>query len=90
MQNGFSFNYQLMEFLMGVVLLAGVPLAVATVSGLVVSFFQAITQIQDQTLSQTIKIAAIALVLLTLTPFLTGPLISSTRNLFDNFALMVQ
>lgn len=85
-----SYSHQLMEFLFSAALLAGVPLAAATVIGLLVSFFQAITQIQDQTLSQTIKIAAISFILLTMTSFLTGPLISSTRNLFDNFAFMIQ
>lgn len=85
-----AFTSQLMTFLLNAVLLAGVPLAVATATGLVVSFLQAITQIQDQSLSQTIKIVAIVLILLTMTSFLTGPLISSTRYLFDNFHVMVR
>lgn len=84
------FTSQLMTFLLNAALLAGVPLAVATATGLIVSFLQAVTQIQDQTLSQTIKIVAIAVVLLAMTSSLTGPLMSSTRELFKNFSAMVQ
>ena len=76
--------------MLAVAVLGGIPLAIATVIGLIVSFFQAITQIQDQTLSQTIKIASIALSLLVIASFLTGPLMSTTREVFSNFAQIVR
>jgi len=79
---------QLIRFMLDTAILAGVPLAVATVVGLLISFLQAITQIQDQTLAQTVKIAAIAFVMLTMTSFLMGPLYSSTENLFQTFGLL--
>lgn len=85
-----TFTSQLIMFMLDAAILAGVPLAVATLTGLLVSFFQAITQIQDQTLSQTIKIAAIAIVLLTMTSFLTGPLMNSTLVLFQTFHEIVK
>lgn len=84
-----SFGYYLVAFMLDVALLAGVPLAVATLSGLIISFFQAITQIQDQTLSQTIKITAIVVVLLAFGTFLTSPLLSLTRTVFENFHTIV-
>lgn len=84
-----SFSGVLISFMMDVVILAGVPLGVATVIGLIISFFQAITQIQDQTLSQTAKIASIVVVLIVFGGALTAPLITSTRHLFDNFAMMI-
>lgn len=84
------YTTQLITFLLNAALLAGVPLAVATATGLIVSFLQAVTQIQDQTLSQTIKIVAIAVVLLAMTSSLTRPLMSSTRELFKNFSAMAQ
>jgi type III secretion protein N (ATPase) len=68
-----------------VAVLAGVPLAVATVVGLVVSFLQAITQIQDQTLSQTAKMVAIAATFIAMGGFLIAPLIEATVLLFDTF-----
>lgn len=84
------YSTKLIEFMLDAAILAGIPLAVATATGLIVSFFQAITQIQDQTLSQTIKITAIALVLLSMSSFLTGPLMSSTAALFDAFPQYVR
>lgn len=80
----------IIRFMIDTAILAGVPLAVATASGLLISFFQAVTQVQDQTLSQTVKIVSIAVVMLTMTSFLTGPLMSSTRNIFETFATLVR
>lgn len=85
-----SYPSHLIEFMLNAAILAGIPLAVATLTGVIISFFQAITQIQDQTLSQTIKIVAIAIILLSMSSFLTGPLISSTITLYDNFHMIVQ
>lgn len=76
----------LIAFMLDTVILAGVPLAVATVCGLLISIFQAVTQIQDQTLSQTVKIVAIVFVFLTFGGVLVTPLITHTSALFDNFA----
>ena len=83
-----SFGAYLVTFMLNVVLLAGVPLAVATVAGLTVSIFQAVTQIQDQTLSQTVKIIAISVVLLVFGGALVGPLLQNTHELFSNFGTM--
>ena len=80
-----GFVQQVILFMTAVALLAGVPLAVATVVGLVISFFQAITQIQDQTLSQTVKIAAIAATFLILGGTLIAPLIEASAAVFDTF-----
>ncbi|WP_342076472.1 flagellar biosynthetic protein FliQ [Yoonia sp. SS1-5] len=80
-----TFAHYLIAFMMNVVLLAGLPLAVATVSGLIVSIIQAVTQIQDQTLSQTMKIVAITAMLLSFGGSLVAPLLSSTRELFSSF-----
>lgn len=75
----------LVAFMLDTAVLAGVPLAVATITGFVVSALQAITQIQDQTLNQTIKIVAIAVCLLVFGNALVAPLLSSTEQLFTNF-----
>lgn len=79
------FIQQLLTFLTAVAVLAGIPLAVATVVGLIISFFQAITQIQDQTLGQTVKIASIALTFLLVGGALIAPLYEATTQLFDTF-----
>ena len=53
--------------------------------GYVISLFQAVTQIQEQTLPQTIKIFVIALVLLTSGTMLAAPLYSLSEDIFTNF-----
>ena len=75
----------LMGFLQDTVFLVGIPLAAATLVGLTVSFFQAITQVQDQTLSQTLKIAAIVFVLAIYGSTLISPLMTRTEMLFSQF-----
>ncbi len=84
-----DFSSYLVAFMIDTSLLAGVPLAVATVCGLIISIFQAVTQVQDQTLSQTVKIAAIVFVLLAFGSALTGPLLASTLQLFTDFPELV-
>ncbi|MEM6941341.1 MAG: flagellar biosynthetic protein FliQ [Pseudomonadota bacterium] len=68
-----------------VAVVAGIPLLLATVIGLVISFLQAITQIQDQTLAQTAKMVAIALTFLAIGGALVGPLYEGTISVFTEF-----
>lgn len=77
---------QLVAFMIDTSLLAGVPLAAATACGLLISIIQAVTQIQDQSLSQTAKIATIGFVLMFFGGWLVTPLVNSSVTLFDTFA----
>lgn len=79
------FIQQLLTFLGGVALLAGIPLAVATAVGLIISFFQAVTQIQDQTLGQTVKIVSIGATFLIAGGALVAPLVEASSLLFETF-----
>lgn len=81
-----TFSTLLVAFVMNTAIIAGAPLLVATAVGLIVSIFQAITQIQDQTLSQTVKIFAIGFVFLAFGGALVSPLIVISAELFDTFA----
>jgi type III secretory pathway component EscS len=81
-----SFTSLLVTFVLNTAIIAGVPLIVATGIGLLISIFQAITQIQDQTLSQTVKIFAIGFVLLAFGGALMSPLLATSTELFDTFA----
>ncbi|SHF50483.1 flagellar biosynthetic protein FliQ [Loktanella atrilutea] len=66
------------------VLLASAPvLGVALAIGLVIAFFQALTQIQEMTLTFVPKIAMIFVTLLVATPFMYGTLKSLSDNVFD-------
>ena len=54
-------------------LLSAPPILSATIAGLLISFFQAVTQIQDQTLAFSVKLVVIILSLL-----ITGGLIGES------------
>jgi flagellar biosynthesis protein FliQ len=69
--------------------IAGPLLLVALVVGLLVSVFQAVTQIQEQSLSLIPKIAAVAVVIVVLGPWMLGQLVSYTAALFTSIPTMV-
>ncbi|GAA0115869.1 MULTISPECIES: flagellar biosynthesis protein FliQ [Clostridium] len=64
-------------------ILAGPMLITATVVGLVISIFQATTQIQEQTLTFVPKIVAVALVGLLTAGFMGNTMISFTKYIFS-------
>ena len=68
-----------------VAIFVGPPLLVATIVAFLIGLLQAVTQIQEQTLPQTIKIFVIALVLLTSGTMLAGPLYALSDDIFTNF-----
>ena len=68
---------------------AGPLLLTALVVGLVVSIFQAVTQIQEQSLSLIPKIMAVAGVMSVLGPWMLGQLVSYTAALFTSIPSMV-
>ena len=70
---------------LGTALLIGGPvLGVSLLVGLLVSVFQAMTQIQEQTLSFIPKILAIVVVMLLLGPWMLNILTTYTVNLFTD------
>jgi flagellar biosynthesis protein FliQ len=68
---------------------AGPILLVALVVGLVVSIFQAVTQIQEQSLSLIPKIAGVAVVIVLLGPWMLGQLVAYTTALYTAIPTMV-
>ena len=67
------------------ILLAAPPLLAGLVVGVAVSIFQAITQMQEQTLVLVPKILAVALVLLLCLPWMLQVLLTFTTTLFTHF-----
>jgi flagellar biosynthetic protein FliQ len=68
----------------------GLPLlVVGLVVGLAVSVFQAVTQIQEQTLSFIPKILALAGVLIVLGPWMLNQLLSYTTDLWASIPQLV-
>jgi flagellar biosynthesis protein FliQ len=68
---------------------AGPMLIAALAIGLAVSIFQAVTQIQEQSLSLIPKIAGIAVVIIVLGPWMLGQLVSYTASLYSSIPSMV-
>jgi flagellar biosynthetic protein FliQ len=69
--------------------IAGPLLLVALAVGLLISVFQAVTQIQEQSLSLIPKMAAVAVVIVLLGPWMLGQLVAYTTALFTAIPTMV-
>ncbi len=69
--------------------IAGPLLLVALVVGLLISVFQAVTQIQEQSLSLIPKIAAVGVVIVLLGPWMLGQLVTYTTALYSSIPSMV-
>ena len=61
------------------------PIAVAAIVGTLFSLFQALTQIQEQTLSFAIKLIAVVLTLMLMGGWMSTELYNFTVSVFDNF-----
>lgn len=71
------------------VLLAGPLLITALLVGLLISLFQAATQINEMTLSFIPKILAVFTVLVLAGPWMIELIVDFTRDLFTNLPLMI-
>jgi flagellar biosynthetic protein FliQ len=69
--------------------IAGPLLLVGLVVGLVVSVFQAVTQIQEQSLSLIPKIIGVAAVVVLLGPWMLGQLVAYTTTMFTSIPTLV-
>ncbi len=77
-------TYELIRQTIMATLLASTPvLVIALVVGLVIAFFQALTQIQEMTLTFVPKIAAIFLTLALSLPFIFATLTRLSDQVFD-------
>ncbi|MFB4392302.1 EscS/YscS/HrcS family type III secretion system export apparatus protein [Pseudomonas sp. NPDC089554] len=75
------------QALMTVLLLSAPALGVAILVGLGVGLLQALTQIQDQTLPQVVKLVAVLLLIVFVGPLLAGQVLALGDQVLDNFAL---
>lgn len=72
-----------------VLLVCGPLLILALVVGLIVSVFQATTQIQEQTLAFVPKIVAVLLGMIFFGPWMLSQLLSYTDNIFSNLTRFI-
>ena len=66
------------------------PIIVASVVGTLFSLFQALTQIQEQTLSFAIKLIAVMATLAMSARWIGGELFNYTLSIFDSFPQLVR
>lgn len=75
--------YQLSyQALLLILLLSGPPILVSMILGLLVAVFQAATQIQEQTLSFTVKLFATIFTIIILGGWLGGQVLQFTNTIF--------
>ncbi|MEM8629395.1 MAG: type III secretion system export apparatus subunit SctS [Chlamydiota bacterium] len=67
-----------------ILLLSGPPILISMVLGLMVAVFQAATQIQEQTLSFTVKLFAVILTLMLMGGWLGSQIFSFAHKIFSN------
>jgi len=73
------------------VLMLSMPaIVVASLTGLLVSLFQAITQLQEQTLSFGVKLFSVIITILLTAGWLGGELIRFSKTILDSFYLMAR
>lgn len=68
-----------------ILILSAPPILISMFFGIIVAIFQAATQIQEQTLSFTIKLVAVTLTLMFMGGWLGTQIISFANNIFVNF-----
>jgi flagellar biosynthesis protein FliQ len=78
------------EFLKTTLILMAPVLAASIIVGLLVSIFQAATQIHEMTLVFVPKILAIVACLMILSPWMLNLMISYTTDLFSNIPVYVR
>ena len=84
MESGTSYAAQA---LMLVMQLSLPPIMVASVVGIVFSLLQAITQLQEQTLSFGVKLVAVGIALFLMADWLGGAILRFGGEVFDKFQL---
>lgn len=69
-----------------ILILSAPPILISLFFGILVAIFQAATQIQEQTLSFTIKLVAVILTLILMGGWLGAQIMGFANNIFTNFA----
>ena len=65
-------------------------LGLGLIAGLIISVFQAVTQVQEMTLTFVPKIIAVFLGLLFAAPWMLEEMTSFTRNVFENIPMYIR
>ncbi len=71
-----------------VLLLAGPPVVLAAVAGIVIALFQAVTQLQEQTFQFAVKFIVVILTIFLTASLMGGSLYQFSDRIFTNFVQM--
>ena len=78
--------YQLAyQALLLILILSGPPIMISMLIGLFVAVMQAATQIQEQTLSFTVKLIAVIFTILLMGGWLSAQILQFANTIFNNF-----
>ena len=77
------------EAFMTIIITSAPPLLVSLVIGLIVSIFQTVTSIQEQTLTFVPKIIAVFLTLMLLGGWMLNKMVDFMTKLWNNFSLYI-
>lgn len=78
----------LREGLFLVLLLSAAPMLASLVIGLIISMFQAVTQLQEQTLSYVPKVVGVLITIAIMGPWMVTQTVRFAQTLFDSIALL--
>lgn len=73
-----------------ILLVGGPALLASLIIGMVISIFQAITQLQEMTLAFVPKIIAVFVTLLVALPWMVKVMVEFTRSIFENIPMYVR
>lgn len=73
-----------------VLILSLPPIIVAASVGILVSLIQAVTQVQEQTISFAVKLIAVIITIILTARWVGGELFNFSLDLFDNFPYLLQ
>lgn len=82
--------FYLTESMMLTMVLSMPPIIVASIVGIVVSLIQALTQVQEQTLSFAVKLVAVAVTIVAMSGLLGAQMLNYTLKLFNDFPQIVR
>lgn len=83
-------NYISKQTFETILLVGGPVLLVSLLVGLIIGLFQAITQLQEMTISFVPKVIAVFLTLLLTLPWIVNTMTKFTRGIFENLPMYVK
>lgn len=66
------------------------PILLATITGIIVSLMQALTQIQEQTLSFAVKLIVVTITLLASASWISSEMINYSQEIFKTFPALIK